>query len=300
VALEKQITCFDWHNCSSQYLDGDLEEPLRTDAEKHLETCPACMNHYKHYGLILSALADQPRSQLPPHIKSAPLAAVMPRLETARISLSQWERIPWYLRVTLEAAGIVAFVLICISSSPKIRSLYEKNVEKNLSDFKEGLNTGETLALNDGFDKALTKVESIAPGTPASVATEGDEVAGEDDLPKNSVHAGQSQLWRFTLKTVSPDELRPKVIQALQELNIPAKTPGLAGSQVPGGIEFDLILPLEIVPNIKHALEKVIPGAVGGKEFPVGSEIFSWYKVKSRKKIPEGMSKVVIWLSQPN
>jgi hypothetical protein len=132
------------------------------------------------------------------------------------------------------------------------------------------------------------------------VGEEADEISGEDESPQSAVHAGQPQLWRFTLKTVSPDELRPQVIKALQELNIPPHTHGLAGTQVPGGIEFDLILPQTIVPNIKHALEKIIPGAAGDKDSPVGSEIFSWYKVKSRKKLPEGTSKVVIWLSQPN
>lgn len=300
------MNCFEWHNYSSEYLDGDLQDPLRTEAEKHLESCTECKEHYKHYGLILSALANQPRAQVPPDVKKAPLATVMPRLETARISLSQWERIPWYLRVVLEASGIVAVVLLCISSSPKIRSIYEKNIERNMNEFREGLNLNE--GMNGGFDPALLTTPGpplartdATPSTPATEANpEVDEISGEDESSSKSVHAGQSQLWRFTLKTVSPDELRPQVIKALRELNIPANTYGLAGTQVPGGIEFDLILPQSVVPNIKHALEKIIPGVDGRKDYPVGSEIFSWYKVKSRKKLPEGTSKVVIWLSQPN
>ncbi|MEO7162125.1 MAG: hypothetical protein ABI041_04330, partial [Bdellovibrionia bacterium] len=214
--------------------------------------------------------------------------------------------------VAMEASGIVALVLFCISSSPKIRSVYEKNIERNMNDFKDSLNVNETLALNDVLDPNLAgspskaaPLDTTTPGSPEASASdqdssEKDEISGEDEAPTNPVHAGESQLWRFTLKTVSPDELRPQVIKALQELKIPANTRGLSGTQVPGGIEFDLILPQSIVPNIKYALEKVIPGAVGSKEYPRGSEIFSWYKVKSRKKLPTGTSKVVIWLSQPN
>jgi hypothetical protein len=315
MALEYKMNCFNWHNYSSDYLDGTLQDPIRSEAEKHLESCSECKDHFKHYSLIISALSAQPRAQLPPLIRKAPLAAVMSKLETTRISLSHWERIPWYLRVTGEAIGIVALVLFCISSSPRIRSIYEKNVEHNMNDFKESLNINEVIG--EGFEPGLlTPEKALGFGPNYSVTSpqslenkekpdgqfegESDEINGEIESSHSSVHAGESQLWRFTLKTVSPDELRPQVIKALQELSIPATTRGIAGTQVPGGIEFDLILPQTIIPNIKSALEKVIPGAVGNKDYPVGSEIFSWYKVKSRKKLPKGMSKVVIWLSQPN
>jgi hypothetical protein len=47
---------------------------------------------------------------------------------------------------------------------------------------------------------------------------------------------------------------------------------------------------------LKHRLEKISPqhavlkGAAG--------EPFSWFKSKSRAKLPEGKTRVVIWLSQ--
>jgi hypothetical protein len=101
------------------------------------------------------------------------------------------------------------------------------------------------------------------------------------------------------LKTVSPDELRPKVIQALIEMNIPNTTVGINGMQVPGGIEFDLVLPQSAVPNIKKALQKLTPHSNDSQDESSASESFSWYKVKSKRKLPEGKSQVVIWLAQP-
>jgi hypothetical protein len=145
----------------------------------------------------------------------------------------------------------------------------------------------------------------IAPGklTAAVVApSTGDELSGEDESEgeADNVKVGKSQLWRFSLKSVSPDELRPLVIRALTALEVPATTPGLQGMKVPGGIEFDLLLPQALVPKIKNALQKISPPLpVRVNEVP-GAESFTWYRVKSRRKVPEGRSQVVIWLSQPN
>jgi hypothetical protein len=201
------------------------------------------------------------------------------------------------VRTTLEAIGIVFVVSIGISSAPKVRSLYETSIEKSLNEFRVGLNVSESLM--DGAETRFPPVQSrVEPRADGSVSH--DDLAGEDDSDQEEdIRVGKSQLWRFTLKTVSPDEMRPQIVKALQELNIPTDTPGLGGTQVPGGIEFDLTLPQSAVPNIKRALQKLSPKSVENDEESEGPQTFSWYKVKSKKKLPDGKSQVVIWLSQP-
>jgi hypothetical protein len=309
------MNCFQWHNSISDFLDGELPEPQRTQADQHLDECADCKRHFQHYQMILTTLTDQPKYLLPADLRKEPLAALLPRIDTSKISLNQWERIPWYLRILLEATGIVVLVLLGIGLSPKIRTFYEKRVAISGNELKEGQGAGETLSevmaessepnsapksMDKNQDQQLTTAANL-PRNPASepLAANADEISGEDE-GGSTAPAGKSQLWRFTLKTVSPDELRPQVIKALQELGIPPKTRGMNGNQVPGGIEFDLFLPPETMPSLKQALEKIVPGGAATKDLPAGSEIFTWYKVKSRKRLPEGMAKVVIWLSQPN
>jgi hypothetical protein len=318
MALDPTMNCFEWQNHASDFLDETLPESLKKKAEQHIKSCTECSEKHQNYKTIVGAISSLPLSALPPPLRKAPLSAHLPRSETARIALSHWEQIPWYLRTLLEAGGIIFFVLLGISSAPLIRSFYEKSIEKTLSEFRGSFTGAEpTLAEND---PSLPPV-SVATGSTHSGSSE-EELNGEDDSENESenVKVGKSELWRFTLKTVSPDEIRPVIVKTLTDLKIPTSTPGLGGVQVPGGIEFDLILPQSDVPNIKKALEKISPrlsGPTHGSATATAvsthakkdssdeteesaSENFSWYKVKSKRKVPEGKSQVVIWLSQPN
>lgn len=294
------MTCFEWQNRASDFLDGTLTESSRREAEEHLQTCKACQERNNHYRVLLTTLASQPKGVLPAPIRKAPLSAALPRAETAQIALSRWEQLPWYLRTFLEAFGIILFVSVGVSSAPKVRSIYEQKIEKSLNEFKESISvkepTPESIVANASIVTADSKQATISQDL-----SSGDDVSGGDDNDdaEENVRVGKSQLWRFTLKTVSPDEVRPKVIQALNELNVPKTTAGINGMQVPGGIEFDLVLPQSVVPNLKKALQKLSPHSNEGQEESAASASFSWYKVKSKRKLPDGTSQVVIWLAQP-
>src|SRR5690242_4271020 len=127
MALDQQMNCFEWQNRSSDYLDGVLSESLKREADEHLENCSECNERNKRYRQILSSIAGQPRVAPPPSLKKAPFSAAIPR-DTALLSLTQWERIPWYLRTILEGTAIVVLILGGITSAPKIRALYERKI----------------------------------------------------------------------------------------------------------------------------------------------------------------------------
>ena len=298
--MEHRINCFEWQNHSSEFLDGTLPEKQQQKAEKHLETCKECRQRSKHYQLLLTSIRQQKKATLPPHLEQPAFRLPLSRTEWTRLHLSRWEVLPWHLRTLIEGVGIVFVILFGISSAPKIRAWYQKSMENNV-------NHPESIALTDSFSEGVdSSVPPLAenPARNSQTLSATEELNGEDDTDENDIRVGRAQLWRFTLKTVSPDELRPQVIQGLKELGIPSNTPGLGGMQVPGGIEFDLILPQSFVSGIKHTLEKLItddPNASGQKSNPPEeAENFSWYKVKSKRKIPEDQSQVVIWLPQPN
>src|SRR5687767_4010791 len=99
MAVDQQMNCFEWQNRSSDYLDGSLPESRKRDADDHVESCKDCSERYKHYRLIISSIASQPRTSLPSTLRKAPLSAIIPRVETSKLSFSTWELIPWYFRI---------------------------------------------------------------------------------------------------------------------------------------------------------------------------------------------------------
>jgi hypothetical protein len=314
------MNCFEWQNRASDYLDGTLIGPGKREADEHVESCKECNERHKHYRLILTSLASQPRSTLPIPIRKAPLAAALPRLDMARIGRSRWEQVPWYIRTTVEGTSIVLLILLGISAGPKVRALAERNLEHNLSEFNEAVSapgdiTGDPAALN----LPLSRGKSAAGGAPADNgagegdaghAGGGDEFASEGneedssadgggaDTNEDGIRVGSQEIWRFNMKTDSPHEIRPKIVQLLTDLKVAASTPGLGGIEAPGGIQFDLMLPQSVVPALKKQLQKLAPPTPEGLSGSVMGETFTWYKNKSKHPIPAGQTHVVIWLSQ--
>jgi anti-sigma factor RsiW len=317
------ISCFEWQNRSSDYLDGTLIGAAQRQADEHLDTCQGCNERHKHYRLILTSIASQPRSSLPVPIRKAPFAAALPKLDLARLGRSRWEQVPWYVRTTLEGTGIVFLILLGISAGPRLRALYERSIERNLSDFTEAL-TQSGDSSTEGLNVPLSRGKApwgagasagtaVAGGVDSEVAHAGDEFASEgneeddssaegsgaaDTLEDGEVRVGSAEIWRFNLKTDSPHEFRPKVVQLLAELKIPAGTPGLGGIEAPGGIQFDLLLPQTVVSGLKKQLQKIAPPTPEGLANSPSGETFTWYKNKSKRPVPDGLTHVVIWLSQ--
>lgn len=314
------LNCFEWRNLASDYLDGMLMGAAKTDADRHLDSCRDCQERLKRYRALLSTIASQPRSALPIPIRKSPLAAVLPRLDMATLSRSRWEQVPWYLRTSFEGAAIVLMILLGISAGPRIRALYERGVERSLNDFTQSL--GAENAQDPALDPkvaaiplARAKPAALPSGTviadgddfssggddaSASTATEDSEPdSGSAVVDKGSgIRVGSSQVWRFNLKTDSPHEIRPQVIKILTELHIPAETEGLGGVEAPGGIQFDLLVPSSVVPSLKRQLETLAPKAPAELADSPAGETFTWYMNKSKHKLPEHKTRVVIWLSQ--
>src|SRR5690606_23649234 len=117
---------------------------------------------------------------------------------------------------------------------------------------------------------------------------------------------GNSEVWRFNVRTESPIELRPKVIRALASVDIPKDTPGFQGIEAPGGIQFNLLVPKTTIPTLKKRIQDLAHTSATPVDTSDTSQVlagtFFWYKSKARGKsqgaIPPGQARVVIWLSR--
>lgn len=316
--MERKIECFEWQYHAGDYIDGTLESVEKSMGDLHLSQCKECSSRLEHYQWIVSSVERLPKQELPPQIAKTQMAKAFKRFDWSRFKVSRWDRLPWYFRVGVETLGIVIVILVGISSGPKIRNLYEKKIDRNLNDFKENPNSpdpNDPLIEEAGLTNALpgaalgTQVaQNIHTGTDNFTDDgENEEEADEgrpsvsEDISSGKDLAANTKLWHFSLKSVSPDEIRPLVVSTLLKLGIPTTTEGIQGTLVPGGIEFDFFLTPTLIPTLKTELQKLAPADKKAAPGLLGmTDSFSWYRMKSKKKIPPGKSQVVIWISQLN
>lgn len=312
------MNCFEWQNRSSDYLDGALIGATKKDADEHLESCRACGERLGRYRTILSSISSQTRSELPVPIRKAPLAFQAPRLDP-RHRRSRWERAPWFVRTGVEGLGIAFVIMFIVAMVPRVRTLYEQSIERRL----DALTMGDLIgSFGADADKDAADAIPLGPAGKAipmldgvATAAEVNDFSGEEDEDDDShpqpkkgqteTRVGNSEIWRYNIKTDSPDEVRPRIVQVLIDLQIPADTPGIGGVRAPGGIQFDLIVPQRVVNPLRNQLERLVssPARQGGLR-PAGNQstledIFTWYKSKERRgRVPAGKARVVIWLAQ--
>ncbi|MEK7689660.1 MAG: anti-sigma factor, partial [Bdellovibrionota bacterium] len=312
MALGPEITCFEWRAHASDFLDGLLPEKTKRDADDHLVGCPACREQLKHFRAILAALSAQPRSALPIGIRKAPLGFRIPKPD-ANLKISRWERAPWYVRTAIEGFGVGLLILAIITVIPKARELYEKSTQRKIEaigfdDPELGMKGegAETLQLargrsdpgNGGGGPGATGLENSEGDIDSGEYAEDDldlEDAPEAETDEGEVTVGKGEIWRFSFKTDSPAELRPRIIQYMKDLRVPADTLGFGGVEAPGGIQFDLLVPRNVIGSLRAQLQKMakisekVSGKNAGKAQGVPqSTDFTWYKTRSAKPIPEG------------
>ena len=304
-----RVNCFDWHNRSSDYLDGTLIGAAKREADEHLDACPTCRERHQHYRRILDTLSHQVRTPLPIPLRKNPLVFTWPRLG---LRSGKWERNPWIVRTGIEGLGIAVGLLLLVAIIPRVRTLYERSVEKRLDEFSlaelHKPDSAEHPAPSRG--KLPAQGEAVAQNEESEgddftgeygEETEDDGAASSEDASADTVQVGSSEIWRFNLKTDSPHEVQPKVVALLRSLNVPQDTPGLGGIEAPGGIQFDLVVSVSVVSNLRLGLKKLAapaPQASAEDNSAAPTATFTWYKNKSRRKIAAGKARVVIWLSQ--
>jgi hypothetical protein len=305
------MNCFEWQNRSSDYLDGALLGATKKEADQHLETCAQCSERLKRYRTIVSSISKQTRSELPSPIRKSPLNFPTPRLD-ARSRRSRWERAPWFVRTGVEGLGIAFIILFIVAMVPRVRSVYERSIERRL----DALSMGDLIGSTDGEKDVAASIPVAIAGKTVAQADpeeegdfEGDEE--EEDQPKKGkkqaeTRVGNSEIWRYNIKTDSPDDVRPRIVQILIDLGVKQDTPGIGGVLVPGGIQFDIVVSQGIVIPLRNQLQRLVstPAKQGGlrnssqSEFAI-EEFFTWYKNKERRgRLAPGKARVVIWLAQ--
>lgn len=283
------MECFEVRNHLNDWIDGSIGAKARTGFEDHLGGCKSCENENQRIRALIDILHKQPRSQMPPDLRSAPLAFRVPIFTRMKNLKLFWRELPAPTRLLTEGVLIAAVVILGVQLGPRVRSIYEKNLDERL----EKMIRAEDYETSD---VPLARGKADADSA-ASVSDEHETFQDDAEVggTHTEMHVGKGEIWRFNMKTDSPSLVRAKIMKTFSEIGIPGTTDGFNGVEAPGGIQFDILIPSTSVPGIKSALEKM---AINPSDHDNFNDAFTWYKNRSKKPIPNGTTRVVIWLSQ--
>jgi hypothetical protein len=247
---------------------------------------------------------------LPKEIRTSPLKTTPAELDgnLKLKSRPKWNRLPWFLRSALEGLGIAGIVFAVILTAPQVRSFYEQSKKGqidiyDLFSIEMKLNGSSSRTHSE---EVLASSESTAYRHPSESDENSDdlpeeEILHDDILEIEDIFVGNSELWRFHIKTDNLRVMKERVQAAFKEIEISEDLPGTEGVRVPGGVQFNFHLQKEHVPALKHHLELIGKATVfeQRENLPVfQQEAFTWYRSRARRHVPAGKAHVVIWLYQ--
>ncbi len=292
--------CFDFRSRITDYIEDALPIDEAQLLSQHLKSCNKCTHRLEHFNKLAEMIAAQPKKPMPANVRKSPLAPLATQSSRSQFknSRSRWERAPWFVRTGVEGMAIAVTILLVVVMVPKLRSLYEQRLEHRLDDY--GLEEIDSNIKAESEEAAkIPMARGRVTKTPEEAEEKSEDFTGGEanDSEEGEIRVGNSEIWRFNIKTASPEELRIRVVQMLSELRLSPETPGLGGTKVPGGIQFDLLIPKGLVGTLRSQLKKLSAAEDRVNNTEKEIRTFTWYKDKSRRKIPDGRARVVIWLS---
>lgn len=289
------MDCFETRNHMTDSIDGTLAPGARHDFEAHLKSCDPCTKQANRLRELIQVMHGQARAAIPLELRDDPLSFKLPALPFDKNPKAIWRNLPVWVRLMIEGIAIACVVTLGIQIGPQIRSFYEHRMDQRL----QTMIAAEDLSNEGAVPLSRGKADPESAHSDTEFASEETEEPSEEVVVDPNLRVGRGEIWRFNIKTDSPALIRTKIMKAFAEAGIPESTAGFGGIEAPGGIQFDLIAPQTAIPQLKAQLEKLAaPGTNSAPGDTPFSETFTWYKNRSKKPIPSGTSRVVIWLSQ--
>lgn len=255
------------------------------------------------YGEIKKASAQENPSLMIPALLSRDAIHHSPQNEPAESTsspalasrLAKWKRTPWYIRTGIEGFGVAITVLMTIVAIPRLRSIYESRIDRRLEsyDLSSALNNKNPLPQADSENPESDSTDS-------ENETDSNDNHSQEIVSSGPIKIQEGEIWRFYIKTESPMEMRPKIIQLLQSTDVASGNPAFRGIDAPGGIQFDLLVPKESVLQFREEIDRLAQEFLkdtGNLNLSL-NQIFTWYRSRSKKPIPAGKTRIIIWLSQ--
>ncbi len=287
------MECFEFRTRLSDFLDGPPQAPF----EEHSKSCKSCQALVKHVHVIRTEL------QSPQLVKESGGVQGALSLKSGK------SRSPLSFRLALELVGGIALIVFVVSVLPRLIATQQKSIDETIESLDEHDPNPQTADLQSGegfheeyFSESGTTEDNETPSQPTVVSEPILQKPGEN------LKVGDSEIWRFMIRTDSPRDLRAKVIEVIKTSlaetgatsaeSLSAKE--AEGTVAPGGILFNFMISKSAVVGMKERIEKLVQSETPQSSAKVDKlkPPFTWYKKKVAKEIPAGKTRVVIWLSQ--
>lgn len=217
----------------------------------------------------------------------------MSEVESETLPKKNARKTPWYIKTGLEGGFIGILIISGIALIPNILLLYEKNLDRKLETFEYLQVQSNSTNIEPAIeDKAVETIDK------QPVETIENEVASTSPTFKK-FKILPHQFIRFVIASSSTEDMRKIVGSILESLSpIENETP-LDGLEVPGGIQFKVLLSAQATESFKEQLEKILtedtlsPVNRNNNNPPI-----NWYINPSRRRLPKGAVEVVIFITQ--
>jgi hypothetical protein len=244
--------------------------------------------HFDEQGLALSSLIIEID---PKTLKPSPL-----RVQHQGV-VASIQALPTGLRFLIETCIVLVFLLGLLWVIPEVRNRYETSIQKRINDYLI-----ESSLVDSPAPDGTSKAPRIVPATPLEPAEDEEPItksSSEAPSQKRQPRVNEGETWRFSFTGSGTSEIEQAILDVLKKLGAESPKP----INVPGGIQFDLILEVENLLKLKGQLETATTGLQKKTlSNPTATSTFanmSWYKKKNMgtRKVPSAHVQVIIWIS---
>ncbi len=217
-------------------------------------------------------------------------------------------KLPIIVRFLIETAAVLGVLFLLMWIIPEMRNRYENTIQKRINDYLI-----EASLIDSPAPTGTSKgPKTVIPSTDSVQNDTGDapELISSSSTPPNSKKTPrvvEGETWRFSFTGSMTNEIEAGVTGIFKTLSLEQNKP----VTVPGGIQFDLVLPTQSLLNLKNDLEEMTQqiqrksqsnaGKSSESNAPsgLGAVNMSWYKKRNMgtRKIPSGNVQVIIWIS---
>ncbi|MCM0605303.1 MAG: hypothetical protein KA715_04375 [Xanthomonadaceae bacterium] len=258
----------------------------------HLQSCPECIKKLSHIKEIRQLIKRLPHHSVLPELKKIALEDTdgiddeyLENMKEEQRKTRLFDQSPWYVKSGIEALALAVMTIGIIWGIPKVRQLYDRSIQRRL----------ETLDLTDLSVSNTEDTETIAQTTTQVMSDEIKAVANE--------------VWRFNIKTDLLHELQTRLLNAIKSEHSVDNRETVVGTIAPGGVQIDFTASVEFIQQFKGEINAIankleqentlpVSAAVSAKTIKPRNSGLTWYKSKSKTKLPKDRIRIVIWLSQ--
>ncbi|MBI3542519.1 MAG: hypothetical protein HY075_04515 [Deltaproteobacteria bacterium] len=240
--------------------------------------CARCEQILQQRLASLGYFHELQHTTLPERLKAFPVTPLF--IKEGRRMLLNWSVAPWYVKALFEGLLATTLVLGVVLSIPRIKSIYEFWLERRLdlysiAELAAGIgrsdSTSESAAPNATASPpaaALNSPGGTATSAAATTQPSGGKGSASNDrlavkpetefIGRDSEIPSSDKIYRVLIKTDSPETIKDQVVRLLSTVHyVSADEDATVGADLPGGVMFDVFVPLKSYKQTVNELVKM-------------------------------------------